>query len=160
TLYRALADEAGASLVAVRAAGSDGVEVRVAGRNGGRWVPVLSRMLGTQADLSQWYARSAKIPGLEGLATRVRGVYAPGYASAWEACAHAIVFQQISIHAAGSIMRRCVEALGDPIEIAPGELCYPFPEPARWLEAPDERLIAAGLSTNKRAHLRSVAQAF
>jgi len=76
----------------------------------------------------------------------------------WEACAHAIVFQQISIHAASSIMRRLVEALGEQISCDDVTVTA-FPTTASLLRASDELLTSVGLSTNKRMHLRSAADA-
>lgn len=158
TYYRALADDAGTSLVAVRAHGADEIEVRASGRNAERWWPVVARMLGTQADLTQWRKRSARIPWLARLAKALDGVKPPRYATAWEACCHAVVFQQISIHAAAAIMRRVVERLGAAVE-GSGVRCVPFPGPERLLAEPESELRACGLSANKVAHLRSVANA-
>jgi DNA-3-methyladenine glycosylase II len=68
------------------------------------------------------------------------------------------VFQQISIHAASSIMGRLVHSLGTAVE-ADGTRIVAFPAPRTLLHADDTVLTAAGLSTNKRMHLRSVADA-
>lgn len=120
------------------------------------WVlPIVEKMLGTRAGLTEWYERSAKIPWLAFLARELRGVKPPRYASLWEACAHAIVFQQISIHAAGAIMRRTVETAGAP---ANGLAAFAFPTPEALLRTPENALRAAGLSQNKVQHLRSAAE--
>jgi DNA-3-methyladenine glycosylase II len=158
TYYRALRDAAGTSLLAVRAGDGDCIEVRAGGRDAERWWPVLERMLGTQADLTLWRARSAKVPWLKRLVKALEGLKPPRYPTVWEACCHAITFQQISIHAAAAIMRRVVELLGEPLEAA-GIRCVPFPDPERLLGEPEETLRACGLSANKVAHLRSVATA-
>jgi DNA-3-methyladenine glycosylase II len=158
TYYRALQDARGTTVVAVRQHDAGSIEIRSTGE-AERFVPVVARMLGTQADLSEWYERSARIAWLHRLAVAFKGVKPPRYATLWEACAHAIVFQQISIHAAGSIMRRAIEALEKPVN-AGDVRCIPFPPPERWLTASDDRLRTAGLSRNKVAHLRSVAAAF
>ena len=158
TYHRALADDEGTSLVAVRAHDDARIEVRASGRNAERWWPVVARMLGTQADLTPWRKRSARVPWLARIAKALDGVKPPRYATAWEACCHAVVFQQISIHAAAAIMRRVVECLGKPVEGA-GVVCVPFPGPQRLLAEPESDLRACGLSANKVAHLRSVATA-
>lgn len=155
--YRALHDERGTLVVAIRQHDAESIEIRSTG-DAARVVPVVARMLGTQADLTPWYERSKRIAWLHRLAMDFKGVKPPRYATLWEACAHAIVFQQISIHAAGSIMRRAIEALASPVT-ADGVRCIPFPPPERWLTASEERLRTAGLSRNKVAHLRSVAAA-
>ena len=159
TYYRALSDAKGTSLVAVAAYDADNVELRATGPNAKRWAPVVARMLGTQADLTQWYARAKRIAWLNRLSRMFRGVKPPRYASLWEGCAHSIVFQQISIHAAGAIMRRAIETLGEPATL--GDVrCIAFPSPQRWVEAPESDLRTAGLSRNKVAHLRAAAEAF
>jgi DNA-3-methyladenine glycosylase II len=159
TFYRALRDDRGSALLAIRADGPRSIVVRATGRDAERWLPYVDRMLGTHVDLREWYARSATIDWLHALATALRGVKPPRYPSAWEACAHAIVFQQISIHAAAAIMRRLVESLAEPVT-AGDVLCRVFPDPQRWLAADESVLRAAGLSQNKVAHVRSAAAAF
>ncbi len=159
TYYRALRDAEGTALLAIRAHDRRAIEVRATGRRAARWLPAVARMLGTQADLREWYARSGDVAWLAPIAAALRGVKPPRYPSLWEACAHAIVFQQISIHAAGAIMRRAVESLGEPVT-AGGIRAIAFPEAQRWLEAGDEVLRGAGLSRNKLAHVRSAADAF
>lgn len=156
--YRALAGTASPSLLAIRAHGPSAIEVRATGRDADRWLPVVARMLGTGVDLREWYARSRGIAWLTSLAKALRGLRPPRYPSLWEACAHAILFQQISIHAAAAIMRRAVERLGDSVTLD-GVRCVVFPPPERWLEADEGALREAGISRNKIAHLRSAAAA-
>jgi DNA-3-methyladenine glycosylase II len=158
TYYRALQDELGTNVVAVRYDGGDALEVRATGRDAERWWPRIERMFGTQADLTQWRRRSAKIEWLGRLAVALEGLKPPRYPNAWEGCAHAVVFAQISIHAAAAIMRRTIELLSEPIDVADVRV-LPFPLPAQLLEASEADLRAAGLSRNKVAHLRSVATA-
>jgi DNA-3-methyladenine glycosylase II len=159
TYYRALHDDGATELIAVRASGPDALEVRATGRQSERWLPIVARMLGAQVNLAPWYIRARGIAWLAPLAAALRGLKPPRYPTLWEACAHAIVFQQISIHAAAAIMRRAVELLGDSVS-AGGVRCIAFPPAPRWLEAGDAPLRDAGLSRNKIAHLRSAAAAF
>jgi DNA-3-methyladenine glycosylase II len=159
TYHRAFSDGKKVTVVSVKQTPKGAVELSANGGGASQWAPVVARMLGTQADLRPWYERSAKIPWLHRLAVAFQGVKPPRYATLWEACAHAIVFQQISIHAAGSIMRRAILTLGKAVESG-GVACVAFPPPERWLSADEEHLRAAGLSRNKVAHLRSVAAAF
>jgi len=156
--YRALREGDETELVAVSQTRA-GLEVRATGRRTGRWIPIVARMLGVEADLTDWYERSSRVHWLAPIVTALRGLKPPRYATLWEACAHAILFQQISIHAAASIMRRVVELLGDPVE-AGGVRAIAFPPPERWLEANDESLRGVGISRNKVAHLRSAAAEF
>jgi DNA-3-methyladenine glycosylase II len=155
---RALTDERGTNLIEVTQPSARSLRVRIAGRNGARWLPFVERMLGVHVRLDEWYRRARPFPWLAFLARELRGVRPPRYPSLWEALAHSIVFQQISIHAAGSVMRRTIEALSEPIEYA-GGLYFPFAGPHSVLRASDKVLRTAGLSANKIAHLRSAATA-
>jgi DNA-3-methyladenine glycosylase II len=158
--YRALRGGGGVpELVAVRQIDATSLELRATGRRPERWLPAVTRMLGAQADLREWYERSCRVRWLAPIVEALRGLKPPRYATLWEACAHAILFQQISIHAAASIMRRAVELLGDPVE-GGGVRCVAFPPEERWLGASDDDLRGAGISRNKIAHLRSAAEAF
>lgn len=155
---RVLRDREGVNVVQAEQADPRTISLRITGPRPQRWVPVVARMLGTEADVHEWYARVRPFPWLARLSRELRGLRPPRYPSLWEALAHAIVFQQISIHAAGSIMRRLVEALGEPVDIG-GAAQYAFPLPEMLLRANDAQLRAAGLSANKASHLRHAALA-
>ncbi len=127
---RALRDRRGLNLIEVRQSGQERLAVRIAGKDGARWLPVIERMLGTHADLAQWEKRAASFAWLRTLMQRFRGVRPPRYPTPWEAVAHAIVFQQISIAAASSIMRRTIEATSEPLSLE-GRRYYPFPSEAQ-----------------------------
>ena len=71
---------------------------------------------------------------------------------------NAIVFQQVSIHAASAILRRYVVTLGSSLELREGPTLHAFPDAEVTLRAKDDVLRAAGLSTNKIAALRRVAE--
>ncbi len=121
---------------------------------------LVRRMLGADRDLTDFDRSAAPIPWLAPLVTRMRGVKPPRYPSLWEACANAIMFQQLSLHAASAIMRRLIVALGRSVEteLAPVPL-YIFPAAEHVQRAPDDLLRATGLSANKVATLRRVAEA-
>ena len=155
---RALRDQAGTNLLEVRQASARALSVRIAGPRAQRWLPAAERMIGTRVKLNEWYRRVRPYPWLDFLAHELRGLRPPRYPSLWEALAHSIVFQQISIHAAASIMRRVIEGAGEPVEHG-GAVYYPFITPDDLLTSADSDLRAAGLSGNKVAHLRSAAQA-
>ena len=119
-----------------------------------------ARVLGADRDLRKFYRAAAHIPWLAPLVKRMRGVKPPRYPSLWEACANAIVFQQLSLRAASAIMHRLILAVGKSVETRgiPVPL-YPFPSPDSVQRARDHRLRATGLSANKIATLRRVAEA-
>lgn len=156
--YRAFPSESSLALVRVRQTGAATLEVETTAKNARPLIARVRSMLGTDVDLSEWYPRAAAFPWLARLSDHCRGIKPPRYATIWEACAHAIVFQQISIHAASSIMRRLVEALGEKAECE-GVVVTAFPTAASLLRASDELLSGVGLSTNKRMHLRAAADA-
>lgn len=155
---RALRDERGTNLLELRQVSNQALSLRVAGPRAQRWAATVETMLGTRVQLDEWYRRVRPHPWLAYLARELRGLRPPRYPSLWEALAHSIVFQQISIHAAASIMRRVIETLGEPVEHG-GVLYYPFPSAGDLLSCSESRLRAAGLSANKVAHLRSAAEA-
>jgi DNA-3-methyladenine glycosylase II len=123
-----------------------------------RLLQLVRRMLGVEVDLTPFYRSASKVPWLHPLVSRMRGVRPPRYPTVWEACVNAIVFQQISLHAASSIMGRLTVALSEPVEHN-GVRLYPFPSPEQLLGAPDSVLRGAGLSAGKLATLRRVADA-
>jgi DNA-3-methyladenine glycosylase II len=116
------------------------------------------RMLGTDRQLDLFYAQAGQISWLAPLAHRLRGIKPPRYPSLWEACVNAIVFQQISLHAASSIMHRLITTLGDHTTYEGIPLAV-FPELERFLRTPDATLRAAGLSAGKLSTLQRVAHA-
>lgn len=158
TYHRVLTDAAGSNLIEVRQRDARTLTLKITGTRPKRWVPVVAAMLGTQADLDEWHPRVQAFPWLADLTDELRGMHPPRCASLWEALAHAIVFQQISIYAATAIMRRTVETMNEPIEHG-GAVFHPFFSPSQLLYAPDEPLRAAGLSANKVEHLRTAAAA-
>ena len=155
---RILLDGAGSNLLQVRQLREDALHLRIGGAHPERWRETACAMVGVEADVADWCRRIEPFPWLARLAQRLRGLRPPRYPSLWEALAHAIVFQQISIHAAAAIMRRAVERLSEAHEVE-GRRLHPFFTPSDVLYAPDDALRGAGLSANKIDHLRSAAAA-
>lgn len=121
---------------------------------------LVRQVLGTDRNLRRFYRAAAHVAWLAPLVKRMRGVKPPRYPTLWEACANAIVFQQLSIRAASAIMQRlivavgqCVQADGVPVPL------YLFPTAERFQHESDERLRPTGLSASKIATLRRVADA-
>jgi DNA-3-methyladenine glycosylase II len=122
-----------------------------------RVLALVKRMLGVDRDVAHFSRAAEGIPWLSALAQRMRGVRPPRYPTLWEACANAIVFQQISLHAASAIMRRLIVALGRPVD-SEGVVVYSFPTVEGFLGVDDDVLRAAGLSPGKLSTLRRVAE--
>ena len=129
------------------------------GTRSARFLPTVKWMLGTDVDLRGWVRRVATIPWLRDLTRRHRGLRPPRYPSLWEAVAHSIIFQQISLHAAAAIMQRFVHAFSSPAQDR-GIALFPFPATETVAEASLTRLQRAGLSGNKALALRQAALAF
>jgi DNA-3-methyladenine glycosylase II len=121
---------------------------------------LVGQMLGVDSDLRQFYRAAKHIPWLAPLVKRMRGVKPPRYPTLWEACANAIVFQQLSVGSASTIMHRLTVAAGQCVQAddVPVPL-YVFPTLERFQEQGDKQLRTFGLSANKIATLRRVAEA-
>ena len=128
----------------------DALTVRLDGPGAERFDPetLARRLLGTDVDLRAFYAGAQTIPWLHALATGARGVKPPRYPSLWETACNAIVYQQISIHAAGAILRRVIERYARPVE-REGVRLFPFPSAETLLGAAPADLRALGLSVHK-----------
>jgi DNA-3-methyladenine glycosylase II len=115
-------------------------------------------MLGVESDMRAFHRDAARVPWLREFARRIRGVKPPRYPTLWEACVNAIVFQQISLFAAGAIVRRMVEALGERVEFEDLTL-HAFPTIESVAECDEAALRGFGLSTGKSTTLRRVGDA-
>ena len=118
-----------------------------------RTIALVRRMLGVDRDLTHFNSAAARISWLRPLARRIRGVKPPRYPTLWEACVNAIVFQQVSLQAASSILRKIIRALGAPLTYG-GSMFHEFPSVQNVRDAKDDLLLAAGLSGRKLATLR------
>ena len=160
---RALAVADALVVVRVRqAAKAHALSVAIEGdaRNDAAVLRLVGRMLGADVDLGKFYRRVASVPWLAPLVKRMRGVKPPRYPSLWEACVNAVVFQQISVHAASTVMHRLTMSLGRSLQADDVPIpLYLFPDPESVRRATDHRLRTAGLSVNKIATLRRVAEA-
>jgi DNA-3-methyladenine glycosylase II len=160
TYRRVFAGRDGALVVAIRQLDAASLEVRLEPGAGdeARALALVRRILGTDRTTPDFDRGAARIPWLRDLARRMRGVKPPRYATLWEACVNAIVFQQVSLYAASAILGRVILALGEPSESA-GVMLRAIPTIDAFLAAPESTLSAAGLSANKIATLRRVAAA-
>ncbi len=120
---------------------------------------VVRRVLGIDRTLTQFNRAAARIPWLRPLALRMRGVKPPRYPTLWEACVNAVVFQQVSLAAASSIVRRLIIAVGSPMKCEGDAKLHAFPNAETVLCANDDVLRTAGLSARKIATLRRVGEA-
>lgn len=157
---RALGGAVGPSIVRVRQARPNALAVTIeaARDDAPRALATVERMLGTQRDLRPFVRAAGKIAWLAPLVRRMRGVKPPRYPTLWEACVNAVLFQQVSIGAASSVMRRFIDALAAPVESA-GIPLHVFPALEQFDAARDPVLRGTGLSANKLATLRRISAA-
>ena len=157
---RALDDVGDPVIASVTQSREDGLTVSLRGGAGDteRTLTTVRRMLGTASDLADFQRQAGVIPWLAPLERRMRGLRPPRYPTLFEACANAIVFQQVSLQAASANMRRLIRALGTPVEVD-GVALAVFPTVERFLGADDAVIRAAGLSAGKCAALRRTGEA-
>lgn len=157
---RLLGDPLVPTLMTVRQVEPDALRIRLEGPAAARFDPaaLAARMLGTDRELGAFYAGAARLPWLNRLAQDARGVRPPRYPSLWETLCNAVVYQQVSIHAAGAILRRVIERYTFPVELD-GIRLFPFPLPRTLLDADPLELRDLGLSIQKITALKAVARA-
>ncbi|HEY0614952.1 MAG TPA: hypothetical protein VGC96_09945 [Candidatus Elarobacter sp.] len=157
---RLLGDPRDPTLIAVEQTAPDALAVRLDGPLADSLdaAALVGRSLGAGVDLRAFDAGAAGVPWLDAIARAARGVKPPRYPSLWETACNAIVYQQISIHAAGAILRRLIERLAVAVDV-PGARLYAFPPPRTLLGADPLDLRAAGLSVNKINALEAVGTA-
>jgi DNA-3-methyladenine glycosylase II len=116
----------------------------------------ISQLLGTAVDLSGFYAVAANVPELAPLVAQARGVKPPRYPSLWEALCNAVAFQQLSLEAAITTMRRVIAHCSTPLVFGEVQL-YPFPTPATFRDTDPVVLRSLGLSARKVRTLQEAA---
>jgi DNA-3-methyladenine glycosylase II len=154
---RGFDDAFGVWTAALEQPGEFVLRVRTSGAAPENALERLATMLGTTVDLADWERRTCKFPWLHRLAMRLRGVRPPRYPSIWGALCNAIVFQQISLVAAASIMQRLVVRFSTEIH-RDATMLYPFPPAAAFASAAEDELRSLGLSRQKAAYLRAIAR--
>jgi DNA-3-methyladenine glycosylase II len=160
TYRRLLGSWPDVAVLAVSQVAPDSVRVSLDGPAAAQFdaAALVERMLGTQVDLAPFARAAARIPWLAPIAAGASGVKPPRYPTIWEACVNAIVYQQISIHAAGAILRRVIERYTEPVADRAAHL-RAFPPPQTIVDADAEELRGLGLSVNKVVALRVVGRA-
>jgi DNA-3-methyladenine glycosylase II len=161
TAYRRLlGDPRAPVLLSVEQIAPDTLSVRLDGPGADELDPaaIVRRALGTGVELTAFYAGAARVPWLDAIAAGARGVKPPRYPSLWETVCNAVVYQQVSIHAATAILRRVIERYAAPVE-AGGVRLFPFPAPRTLLDADPLELRGLGLSVHKINALKAVGAA-
>jgi DNA-3-methyladenine glycosylase II len=157
---RLLGDPQAPTLLRVEQRDADALAVTLRGPQAAAFDPaaIAARILGTQRELDAFARGARRFRWLDRIARGARGVKPPRYPSLWETVCNAVVYQQVSIHAAGAILRRVIERYGFPVE-ANGARLFPFPPPRTLLDADPVELRDVGLSVQKITALKRVARA-
>ena len=117
----------------------------------------LVRLLGLNVSLGGFYSMAEADEHLGTLVERFRGVKPPRFLTLFESIANAIVFQQVSLYSAISVLNRLAETYG--VFFALGENASPvFPEASSlaWLRS--EAVKGVGLTANKARALVEAAR--
>ena len=118
---------------------------------------MLDRFLCLTDDMNPVYEIMDGDPTLRWIGERLRGVRPWTSLNAYEGLICGVLFQQISLNAAFSIIRTLVQGLGDSIRLG-GVTYYDFPTPERLAEASVEELRALHLSRNKALYVKGIAR--
>lgn len=156
TYLRALRSADHINVIEVRQEMDGVLAVRITGRDAQARLETVKTLLGTGVDLRRWYRRVAQFPWLATLARDLRGLKPPRYPDLWEALCNGIIFQQLSIVAASTIMRRLVDRFSEPLE-HDGVSLRVFPSPESILQASNQDLLSLGLSRQKVTYLKNAA---
>ncbi|GAC1549061.1 MAG: hypothetical protein NVS2B17_33880 [Candidatus Velthaea sp.] len=155
---RLIGDPSAVALLEVTQPAPDALAVRVVGETDMDVAALVARMLGANVDLDRFYRVSKKWPWLHAIVQNARGVKSPRYPTLWETIVNAVVFQQVSIHAAAAILRRVIERTVATVQVG-GVTIAPFVTPGIIVDADPVFLRALGLSINKVVALRTLGRA-
>lgn len=117
-----------------------------------------ARSLGVRRELDRFYRASTSVVWLAPLAARMRGLKPPRYRNLWEAFVNAVVYQQVSLHAASAVVQRMVAMFGTRLLDGDSAVTL-FPDASIVLAASDDTLRGLGLSAGKLATLRRAGDA-
>jgi DNA-3-methyladenine glycosylase II len=143
------------ALTVAQASGLDSpnLEVRVDGPNlSEHEIPTLSliltRVLGLNLDLADFYRLATADPVLGRLADRFRGLKPPRFPTVFEAVVNAVACQQISLDFGIRLLNRLAEAFGPTLEVA-GQVLWGFPAPEDLAGRQVDELRVLGFSRQK-----------
>lgn len=114
----------------------------------------LTRLLGLDVDLSEFYARAAGDPALGPLARRYRGLKPPRFPTLFECLLNAVACQQLSLAAGLTVLSRLAEAAD-----ARAAGLHPFPAPRAALRLLPSELRELGFSERKARTILQLARA-
>ncbi|HYL58106.1 MAG TPA: hypothetical protein VEU51_04500 [Candidatus Acidoferrales bacterium] len=118
---------------------------------------IVTRMLGLELDLSDFYRLARRDRTLAALADPLRGLKPVRYPTVFEGFANAVAGQLVSLSAGMHVLNRLTDALGT-VRRFDGVTMHSFPSANLVARADPEMLRAAGLSRPKAAYLIGIAR--
>lgn len=126
-----------------------GVELRVKS--------LLSRLLGINIDLKEFYRFSESHPNLGHLVNRFRGAKPPRFPSLFETLVNAIACQQLSLTVGIRLLNHLSQAYGPALRIGE-DIFHAFPRPEDLVNVEIEEFRKIGFSHRKGHYLHGLAQ--
>ena len=117
----------------------------------------LTRMLGLDVDLAEFYRLAARDPRLHELAQRFRGVKPPRFPTLFEALVNGVACQQLSLTVGIHLLNRLAAAFGLRFPAAAGPAAA-FPRPRELAGRQPEEFRSLGFSFSKGRTLISLSQ--
>jgi DNA-3-methyladenine glycosylase II len=108
----------------------------------------LTRMLGLQVDLGEFYEFAFRQPKLGPLVRRFRGMRPPRFPSVFEALVNAIACQQMNLTVGIIMLNRLAGACGLTLE-EKSVVTYAFPRPQDLVHSDPQAIAALGFSRQK-----------
>jgi len=152
--------------VGVAQTGSSGKPVLQVTANGSALPPdaktfvtsALTRMLGTNVDMTEFYRFTEYQPKLHALALRFEGVKPPRFPSIFETLVNALACQQLSLTVGILLLNRLAEKYGRSIQ-KQGVVLHAFPDPENLAFLAPEALQTLGFSHQKARAIIELASA-
>jgi DNA-3-methyladenine glycosylase II len=119
---------------------------------------IVTKMLGLERDLSDFYGIARGDARLRELAERLRGMKPVRYATAFEAFANAVAGQLVSLSAGMHVLNRVAGRFGVPGKIEGASPMRSFPPAAAIARSNPDTLRALGLSRQKGEYLIGLAR--
>jgi DNA-3-methyladenine glycosylase II len=120
---------------------------------------LVTRMLGLERDLSDFYRLARGDPRLRELAERLRGMKPVRYATVFEGFANAVACQLVSLSAGMHVLNRMADAYGEPVKVDGGAApMRSFPAAESIARSTPDALRAFGLSRQKGEYLIGLAR--
>jgi DNA-3-methyladenine glycosylase II len=119
---------------------------------------IVSRMLGLERDLSDFYRLARGDAQLRELADRLRGMKPVRYATVFEAFANAVAGQLVSLSAGMHVLNRIAQTCGIPGDSDSAAAMRSFPAATAVARSNPDALRAFGLSRQKGEYLIGLAR--